>query len=85
MSKEIDAGGQESGPTWETLEAFTRAQVQALIQRLLEKEVTELPGSAKSQRRVFLYGKVLDDERRRRNRPESIGSIRGTRCKCTGR
>lgn len=52
MSKKIDARGWESRPTWETLEAFARGQVQRLIQRLLEEEVSELLGRRKSERRA---------------------------------
>jgi len=37
-----------SSATWETLEAFARAQVQDFIQQLLEDEVTELLGRRKS-------------------------------------
>ena len=40
-----------SSATWETLEAFARAQVQEFIQQLLEDEVTELLGRPKSARR----------------------------------
>lgn len=41
-----------SSATWETLEAFARAQVQDFIQQLLEDEVTELLGRPKSARRA---------------------------------
>lgn len=41
-----------SSATWETLEAFARAQVQEFIQQLLEDEVTELLGRPKSARRA---------------------------------
>ena len=37
---------------WETLESYARTQVQAVIQLLLEDEVTELLGRVKSERRV---------------------------------
>jgi putative transposase len=40
-----------SMPTWETLEEFLRGHIQGLMQRLLEEEVTELLGRAKSERR----------------------------------
>ncbi len=40
-----------STPTWETLEVFARARVQDFVQALLEQEVTELLGRAKSVRR----------------------------------
>lgn len=41
----------EPRPIWGTLEEWMRGQVQALIQRVLEDEVTEFVGRAKSQRR----------------------------------
>ncbi len=40
-----------STPEWEGLEGFVRGKVQELIQRVLEEEVTELLGRAKSERR----------------------------------
>jgi putative transposase len=43
-----------SMPTWDTLEEFLRGQVQAVVQRVLEEEVTELLGRAKSERRAGL-------------------------------
>ncbi len=39
-------------PTWESLEAFTRGKVQQFVQHILEEEVTELLGRARSQRRA---------------------------------
>jgi transposase-like protein len=36
---------------WDSLESFARLQIQSLLQRLLEEELTELLGRAKSQRR----------------------------------
>lgn len=52
MLKETAAARLQSRPEWETLEAFARSQVQVLIQRLLEEEVTELLGREKSERRA---------------------------------
>jgi putative transposase len=43
--------GPASILAWENLDQFAREQVQAFIQRLLEEEVTELLGRAKSERR----------------------------------
>lgn len=40
-----------SSATWETLESFARTHVQTFIQQVLEDEVTELLGRAKSVRR----------------------------------
>ena len=45
-----------SMPTWERLEEFVRGHVQALIQRVLEEEVTEFLGRGKSQRRSSVDG-----------------------------
>lgn len=39
-------------PVWETLERFTRGEVQQFIQRLLEEEVDDLLGRKKSERRT---------------------------------
>lgn len=52
MGKDSGIGGELSTPTWETLEAFARAKVQAFVQALLEAEVTELLGRGKSVRRA---------------------------------
>ena len=51
MSREITGSGSESRPEWEQLEDWVRGQVQRLIQELLEEEVTEFLGRAKSARR----------------------------------
>lgn len=52
MSKKITAGSPESRPAWDALETHIRAHVQAWLQRLLEEEVTEFVGRAKSERRA---------------------------------
>ena len=44
-------GSESTGPTWEVLEAWVRERAQALIQRVLKEEVTELLGREKSERR----------------------------------
>lgn len=75
MSNKITAHGAQSSPRWETLEAFTRAHVQAFIQGLLEEEVTELLGRAKSERRA------PDQDPAYRNgygRPRRLGLSNGT-------
>ena len=51
MRNEITDHDTESRPEWEQLEDWVRSQVQGLIQELLEQEVTEFPGRAKSARR----------------------------------
>jgi transposase-like protein len=52
MPKKIAARVVESSPVWETLEAYARAQVRNVIQQLLEEEITEFLGRAKSERRA---------------------------------
>jgi len=47
----IDNSPVASSPTWSSLEAFVREQVQACLQRVLEEEVDELLGRAKHARR----------------------------------
>ena len=51
MRKEITGSRSESRPEWEQLKDWVRGQVQRLIQELLEEEVTEFLGRAKSARR----------------------------------
>lgn len=48
----IDIPTATSSPTWHTLEAFIRAQVQTCLQRVLEEEVDELLGRARHERRT---------------------------------
>ena len=51
MKKQSTTPSAGSRPDWDTLEEWMRGQVQTLIQRVLEDEVTEFVGRAKSQRR----------------------------------
>ena len=51
MRKESTESRSESRPEWEQLEDWVRGHVQRLIQELLEEEVTEFLGRAKSARR----------------------------------
>ena len=51
MRKESTGSRSESRPEWEQLEDWVRGHVQRLIQELLEEEVTEFLGRAKSARR----------------------------------
>ena len=44
-------GSESSGPTWEVLEAWVRERAQALVQGILEEEVTELLGRRKWERK----------------------------------
>ena len=48
MRKESTGSRSESRPEWEQLEDWVRSQVRRLIQELLEEEVTEFLGRAKS-------------------------------------
>ncbi len=50
MSK--DTRPNEIAPLWESLETFARTKIQQFIQSLLEEEVTELLGRARSERRA---------------------------------
>jgi len=51
MKKATTDGREAARVCWESLEEWTRQRVQGYIQDLLEEEVTELLGRAKSQRR----------------------------------
>jgi len=52
MGEGITKSSGRQAVVWEGLEAGVRAQLQQLIQELLEAEVTELLGRHKSQRRA---------------------------------
>ena len=56
MRKESTRSPSESRAHWEDLEEWVRGQIQGLIQELLEEEITELLGRAKSARRSTLDG-----------------------------
>jgi len=56
MRKESTGSTSESRAHWEELDEWVRGQVQGLIQELLEEEITELLGRAKSARRSALDG-----------------------------
>ena len=51
MGKRSTGSMSESRPEWEQLEDWVRGQLQRLIQELLEEEVTEFLGRARSARR----------------------------------
>jgi len=50
ITTEGAASSPMGSPLWETLEAYARAQIQQFVQRLLEEEVDDLLGRAKSER-----------------------------------
>lgn len=75
MQKMI-AGEAASMPAWETLETFARAQVQGFIQQLLEDEMAELLGRAKSERRVALDAPV--GSRNGHGQPRQLALMNGT-------
>ena len=50
MSKIIESA-EASSPSWSTLESFVRQQVQQCLQQVLEEEVSDVLGRAKSMRR----------------------------------
>ena len=56
MRKESSRSPSESRAHWEDLEEWVRGQIQGLIQELLEEEITELLGRAKSARGSTLDG-----------------------------
>ena len=76
MGKRSTGSRSESRPEWEQLEDWVRGHVQRLIQELLEEEVTEFLGRAKSARRS-----ESDNERGYRNgygRPRRLTLSSGT-------
>lgn len=52
MPRKIGHAETTSIPVWETLESYARTQVRSVIQTLLEDEITELLGRARSERRA---------------------------------
>jgi len=58
MPKHSTQAESLSTPTWETLEAWTRAKIQEGLQAVLEEEVTELLGRVKSGRRAAVDAPV---------------------------
>lgn len=51
MTRKIGHREATSMPVWETIESYARTQVRNVIQTLLEDEITELLGRARSERR----------------------------------
>jgi transposase-like protein len=75
MQKMI-AGDPASRPAWDTLELFARGQVQEFIQQLLEDEVTELLGRAKSARRAAVDAPI--GSRHGHVKPRRLALMNGT-------
>lgn len=65
-----------SSATWDTLEAYARAHVQGFIQQVLEDEVTELLGRAKSVRRSVVDAPV--GARNGHGKPRKLALMNGT-------
>ncbi|MBM4028545.1 MAG: IS256 family transposase [Planctomycetes bacterium] len=58
MKKKTTPEAPAASVTWETLESFAREQIQLVIQRVLDEEVTSLLGRVKSARRSPVDGEV---------------------------
>lgn len=67
---------RESTPVWDSLETFARTHVQGFIQQLLEDEVTELLGRAKSERRGTVDAQV--GSRNGHGKPRQLALMNGT-------
>lgn len=65
-----------SSATWETLEAFARVHIQGFIQQVLEDEVTELLGRAKSVRRSTVDAPA--GARNGHGKPRQLALMNGT-------
>lgn len=74
--KKMSAGDVTSSPVWETLEPFVRTQIQGFIQQLLEDEVAELLGRAKSERRALLDAPT--GSRNGHGKPRQLALMSGT-------
>lgn len=74
--KKMIAATAASRPAWDTLESFARTHVQAFIQQLLEDEVTELLGRAKSERRAEVDAPT--GSRNGHGKPRQLALMSGT-------
>jgi transposase-like protein len=74
--KKMIAGAAASRPAWDTLETFVRGNMQEFIQQLLEEEVTELLGRAKSERRAAIDGPI--GSRNGHGKPRRLALMNGT-------
>jgi putative transposase len=74
--KKMIVAAVASSPTWDTLEAFARTQVQSYIQQLLEDEVTELLGREKSERRAAVDAPI--GSRNGHGKPRRLALMNGT-------
>lgn len=76
MGTEPAASSVTPSATWDTLESFARTQVQSFIQQLLEDEVTDLLGRAKSVRRSAVDAPV--GARNGLGQPRKLALMNGT-------
>jgi transposase-like protein len=74
--RKMGTGPATSSATWQTLEGFARTHVQAFIQQLLEDEVTELLGRAKSVRRPAVDAPI--GARNGHGKPRQLALMNGT-------
>lgn len=63
-------------PTWETLEEFVRAKIQATMQSVLEEELTAFLRRDKWERRVGIYG--FSAYRNGHGKPRNLALSSGT-------
>lgn len=74
--KKMIAPAAASSPAWDTLETFARTHIQGFIQQLLEDEVTELLGRAKSARRAAVDAPI--GSRNGHGNPRQLALMSGT-------
>ena len=78
MSKKSSEERFGSRGIWEQLEAMAREQIQRFIQRLLEEEVSELVGRAKSERRPPVGEQAAPVYRNGHGKPRRLALTCGT-------
>ena len=76
MKKKTPGAVATSMPTWETLEPFVRAKIQATLQDVLEEELTVFLGRAPSERRPAVDGAL--GYRNGYGKPRRLGLSCGT-------
>ncbi len=78
MVKRNTEEGFGSRGVWESLEAMARERIQEWVQRLLEEEVTELLGRAKSERRPVVAEEAKPVYRNGHGEPRRLAMSNGT-------